>query len=83
MRYLRWIMAHLGGPGAWHAVIVVALVLALPSLFSGFFIDEYVQAARWRAALDLAGAVSIGRFLRPLSALADATRRVPCAVRLG
>jgi len=52
MRYLNWVMARLAGPRAGHAVIVVALVLALPSLFSGFFIDEYVQAARWRASVD-------------------------------
>ncbi|HEY5960173.1 MAG TPA: hypothetical protein VIV60_26650 [Polyangiaceae bacterium] len=52
MRYLNWVMARLGGPRAGHAVIVVALVLALPSLFSGFFIDEYVQAARWKASVD-------------------------------
>ncbi len=45
-------MARLAGPRAGHAVIVVALVLALPSLFSGFFIDEYVQAARWKASVD-------------------------------
>jgi hypothetical protein len=63
MRYLNWVMARLAGHRAGHAVIVVALVLALPSLFSGFFIDEYVQAARWRAALDHAGVAGIGKFL--------------------
>jgi hypothetical protein len=51
MRFLKWIMARLGGPLADRAVIAIALVLATPSLFSGLFIDEYVQAARWRAGL--------------------------------
>ena len=51
MRFLKWVMARLGGPLADRAVIATALVLALPSLFSGLFIDEYIQAARWRAGL--------------------------------
>jgi hypothetical protein len=63
MRYLNWVMARLARPRAWHAVILVALVLVLPCLFSGFFIDEYVQAARWRATLDHAGLAGIGKFL--------------------
>lgn len=52
MRYLKWTMARLAGSRAERTVIVVALLLTLPSLFSGFFIDEYVQAARWRASID-------------------------------
>ena len=63
MGYLKWVMARLAGPRAGHAVIAIALVLAVPALFSGFFVDEYVQAARWRAALDHAGLAGIGKFL--------------------
>ena len=37
---------------AVYAVIAIAVVLVLPSLFSGFFIDEYIQAVRWKAVLD-------------------------------
>jgi hypothetical protein len=63
MRYLKWIMARLAGHWAGYAVIVIALVLALPALFSGFFVDEYVQAARWRAALDRGGLTGMVEFL--------------------
>jgi hypothetical protein len=44
-------MALLGRPKAGAAVIAIALLLSLPSLFSPLFIDEYVQAARWKAGL--------------------------------
>jgi hypothetical protein len=50
MRFLKWIMARLGGPRAGRAVIALAVVLGLPSLFSPLFIDEYVQAVKWKAA---------------------------------
>jgi hypothetical protein len=63
MRYLNWVMARLAGPRAKHLVILVALVLALPCLFSGFFIDEYVQAARWRASVDQVEGKGIVDFL--------------------
>lgn len=51
MRFLKWVMARLDRPGAARAVIALAIVLCLPSLLSPLFIDEYVQAARWKAGL--------------------------------
>ena len=64
MRYLKWVMARLAGPRAPQAVIAIALLLALPSLLSPLFIDEYVQAARWRAALEHADGRSIWSFFQ-------------------
>jgi hypothetical protein len=58
MRFLKWIVVRIGGPWAGHAVIGMALVLALPALRSPLFIDEYVQAAKWRA-----DQASLGSFL--------------------
>jgi hypothetical protein len=49
MRFLKWVMARLSAPRAGQIVIAIALVLALPSLLSPLFIDEYVQAIKWRA----------------------------------
>ncbi len=44
-------MVRFDRPRAAGAVIAIAMVLSLPSLFSPLFIDEYVQAARWKAGL--------------------------------
>lgn len=49
MRLLKWFMARLSAPRAGRIVIATALVLALPALLSPLFIDEYVQAIKWRA----------------------------------
>jgi hypothetical protein len=51
MRILKWFVARLGGRRAAHAVIVIALVLALPSLLSPLWTDEYIQAAKWKASV--------------------------------
>jgi hypothetical protein len=48
MRRLRRVVELLGRPWARHAVIAIALILALPSLLSPFFIDEHVQALKWK-----------------------------------
>jgi hypothetical protein len=50
MRFLGWLTARLQRSRAARAVIAIALVL--PSLVCPRFIDEYVQEARWKAALD-------------------------------
>lgn len=63
MRFLNWISARLARPGAHRGVVILALVLALPSLASPFFIDEHVQAARWRAAFDPAAPRGLGSFI--------------------
>jgi hypothetical protein len=52
MRYLKWLMARLEGPCAGRAVIAIALVLSLPSLFSPLVADDRIQASKWRASLD-------------------------------
>jgi hypothetical protein len=51
VRLLKWVLARIDRPRADGVVIAVALVLSLPSLFSPLFIDEYVQAVRWKAGL--------------------------------
>lgn len=48
MRLLNWVMARLDGPGGRHRVIVLALVLAIPSLFAPLVADEHIQAIKWR-----------------------------------
>lgn len=52
MRYLNWLIVRFDRPRAALKVIAIALVLVVPSLFSGFFIDEYIQAARWKTAFE-------------------------------
>jgi len=49
MRALRWFIACLDRPRASRVIILSALLLALPSIFSPFFVDEYLQASKWRA----------------------------------
>ena len=51
MRILKWFVARLGSRRAAHAVRVIALVLALPSLFSPLWTDEYIQVAKWKASV--------------------------------
>jgi hypothetical protein len=51
VRYLRWVMARLAGPHAGRTVTLIALALALPALFSGLSIDDYIQMVRWKAGL--------------------------------
>ena len=53
MGFLGWVMARLEGPHAGGAAI--ALLLALPSLFSPLFMDEYAQANKWRASSEPSG----------------------------
>ncbi len=43
MGYLSWILARLESPGAVKRIIGLALVLALPSLFSPLVADDHIQ----------------------------------------
>jgi hypothetical protein len=63
MRQLRWLVTRLESPWAARVVMAIALVLVLPSLACPRFIDEYVQEARWRAALDHVDGKSAVSFL--------------------
>ena len=47
MRFLKWVMAHLSGR-AGRGVIVLAVVLAVPSLCAPLVADEHLQATLWR-----------------------------------
>ncbi len=49
MRLLRWFVAYLAHPRASRVIILSALLLALPSVFSPFFVDEHMQASKWKA----------------------------------
>ena len=42
MRPLRWLLARLESPRAGPGIILIAIVLALPSIASPYFIDEYI-----------------------------------------
>lgn len=48
MRFLIWLARRLEARWASRAVIAVALVLSLPSLFAPLVADEHLQASRWR-----------------------------------
>ena len=48
MRFLIWLVRRLEARWATRAVIAVALVLSLPSLFAPLVADEHLQASRWR-----------------------------------
>jgi hypothetical protein len=49
MRILKWLLARLDRPRAAYVIIPLALLLALPSIFSPFFIDEHMQTSKWKA----------------------------------
>jgi hypothetical protein len=49
MRALRCFWARLQGRWAGRIVVLIALVLALPSIFSPLFIDEHLQTSKWNA----------------------------------
>ncbi|HEX7506064.1 MAG TPA: hypothetical protein VF550_04785 [Polyangia bacterium] len=49
MRPLRWLLARLESPRAGPGIILIAIVLALPSIASPYFIDEYMQTSKWTA----------------------------------
>jgi hypothetical protein len=48
MRALKWLLARLDRPKAAYVIIPLALLLALPSVFSPFFVDEHLQAKKWK-----------------------------------
>jgi hypothetical protein len=48
---MKWLLRRLEGPRAGYAVIAIALALALPALFAKLFVDEYMQAVRWREGI--------------------------------
>ena len=48
MRFLIWLTRRFEARWGARAVIAVALVLALPSLFAPLVADEHLQASRWR-----------------------------------
>jgi len=50
MRWLKWVIARFGCPGARRVILAVALVLALPSLASPIVMDEYAQLLHYRQA---------------------------------
>lgn len=55
MRFLTWLTRRLEARWGAPAVIAVALVLALPSLFAPLVADEHLQASRWRDRRSLVG----------------------------
>jgi hypothetical protein len=71
MRFLNWVMRHLKGPWAGRVVIVIALALALPSIFSPFFIDEHVQAIKWKASQGQKGQPASGSILNDYFVFSD------------
>jgi len=48
VRFLIWLARRLEARWGSRAVIAVALVLSLPSLFAPLVADEHLQASRWR-----------------------------------
>ena len=49
MRALKWLLVQCEKPWAARVIILIALGLALPSIFSPYFIDEYIQEGKWKA----------------------------------
>lgn len=66
MRGLKWLWKRLEAPRSGLAVLAIALVLAAPALFASLFIDEYLQASRWKEGL--------GSFLNHCFVFCDGSR---------